>query len=283
MLGNFLIGLREGLEAAIVVSILIAYLIKINRRDQIRSVWIGVGLALVMCLGFTTALAVTSTTLSDSAQEAFAGVVSLLAVGTVTWMIFWMKKAARALSGELRQGVDKALVTGAAALVTLAFIAVAREGLETSIFIWSTIQATGATAGPVFGAILGLLTAVALGFLIYNQTVKLNISTFFRWTGVLLILVAAGVLMYAIHEFQELGWLPGEDNIAFDVSSTIPPESWYGSVLKGAINFTPAPSVLQVVAWFAYVIPVTVLYFLPPKQSAETSESAPQEQAPAAS
>jgi len=283
MLGNFLIGLREGLEAAIVVSILIAYLIKINRRDQIRSVWIGVGLALVLCIGFTAALAVTSTTLSDSAEEAFAGVVSLLAVGTVTWMIFWMKKAARALSGELRRGVDQALVTGASALVTLAFIAVAREGLETAIFIWSTIQATGVTAGPVFGAILGLLAAVALGFLIYNQTVKLNISTFFRWTGVLLILVAAGVLMYAIHEFQELGWLPGEDNIAFDVSSTIPPESWYGSVLKGAINFTPAPSVLQVVAWFAYVIPVTVLYFLPPKQSAETSESAPQEQAPAAS
>ncbi len=283
MLGNFLIGLREGLEAAIVVSILIAYLIKINRRDQIRSVWIGVGLALVLCIGFTAALAVTSTTLSDSAEEAFAGVVSLLAVGTVTWMIFWMKKAARALSGELRRGVDQALVTGASALVTLAFVAVAREGLETAIFIWSTIQATGVTAGPVFGAILGLLTAVALGFLIYNQTVKLNISTFFRWTGVLLILVAAGVLMYAIHEFQELGWLPGEDNIAFDVSSTIPPESWYGSVLKGAINFTPAPSVLQVVAWFAYVIPVTVLYFLPPKQSAETSESAPQEQAPAAS
>ena len=283
MLGNFLIGLREGLEAAIVVSILIAYLIKINRRDQIRSVWIGVGLALVLCIGFTAALAVTSTTLSDSAEEAFAGVVSLLAVGTVTWMIFWMKKAARALSGELRRGVDQALVTGASALVTLAFVAVAREGLETAIFIWSTIQATGVTAGPVFGAILGLLTAVALGFLIYNQTVKLNISTFFRWTGVLLILVAAGVLMYAIHEFQELGWLPGEDNIAFDVSSTIPPESWYGSVLKGAIYFTPAPSVLQVVAWFAYVIPVTVLYFLPPKQSAETSESAPQEQAPAAS
>ena len=283
MLGNFLIGLREGLEAAIVVSILIAYLIKINRRDQIRSVWIGVGLALVLCIGFTAALAVTSTTLSDSAEEAFAGVVSLLAVGTVTWMIFWMKKAARALSGELRRGVDQALVTGASALITLAFVAVAREGLETAIFIWSTIQATGVTAGPVFGAILGLLTAVALGFLIYNQTVKLNISTFFRWTGVLLILVAAGVLMYAIHEFQELGWLPGEDNIAFDVSSTIPPESWYGSVLKGAINFTPAPSVLQVVAWFAYVIPVTVLYFLPPKQSAETSESAPQEQAPAAS
>ena len=106
MLGNFLIGLREGLEAAIVVSILIAYLIKINRRDQIRSVWIGVGLALVLCIGFTAALAVTSTTLSDSAEEAFAGVVSLLAVGTVTWMIFWMKKAARALSGELRRGVD---------------------------------------------------------------------------------------------------------------------------------------------------------------------------------
>lgn len=283
MLGNFLIGLREGLEAAIVVSILIAYLIKINRRDQIRSVWIGVGLALVLCIGFTVALAVTSTTLSDAAQEAFAGVVSLVAVGTVTWMIFWMKKASRALSGELRRGVDEALVTGAAALVTLAFIAVAREGLETAIFIWSAIQATGVTAGPVIGAILGLLAAVALGYLIYNQTVKLNISTFFRWTGVFLILVAAGVLMYAIHEFQELGWLPGEDNIAFDVSSTIPPDSWYGTVLKGAINFTPAPSVLQVVAWVSYVIPIMVLFFLPPKRSTSTSEGSPQETAPATS
>lgn len=283
MLGNFLIGLREGLEAAIVVSILIAYLIKINRRDQIRSVWIGVGLALVLCIGFTVVLAVTSTTLSDAAQEAFAGVVSLVAVGTVTWMIFWMKKASRALSGELRRGVDEALVTGATALVTLAFIAVAREGLETAIFIWSAIQATGVTAGPVIGAILGLLAAVALGYLIYNQTVKLNISTFFRWTGVFLILVAAGVLMYAIHEFQELGWLPGEDNIAFDVSSTIPPDSWYGTVLKGAINFTPAPSVLQVVAWVSYVIPIMVLFFLPPKRSTSTPEGSPQETAPAAS
>jgi high-affinity iron transporter len=283
MLGNFLIGLREGLEAAIVVSILIAYLIKINRRDQIRSVWIGVGLALVLCIGFTVVLAVTSTTLSDAAQEAFAGVVSLVAVGTVTWMIFWMKKASRALSGELRRGVDEALVTGASALVTLAFIAVAREGLETAIFIWSAIQATGVTAGPVIGAILGLLAAVALGYLIYNQTVRLNISTFFRWTGVFLILVAAGVLMYAIHEFQELGWLPGEDNIAFDVSSTIPPDSWYGTVLKGAINFTPAPSVLQVVAWVSYVIPIMVLFFLPPKRSTSTPEGSPQETAPAAS
>ena len=283
MLGNFLIGLREGLEAAIVVSILIAYLIKINRRDQIRSVWIGVGLALVLCIGFTVALAVTSTTLSDAAQEAFAGVVSLVAVGTVTWMIFWMKKASRALSGELRRGVDEALVTGASALVTLAFIAVAREGLETAIFIWSAIQATGVTAGPVIGAILGLLAAVALGYLIYNQTVRLNISTFFRWTGVFLILVAAGVLMYAIHEFQELGWLPGEDNIAFDVSSAIPPDSWYGTVLKGAINFTPAPSVLQVVAWVSYVIPIMVLFFLPPKRSTSTPEGSPQETAPAAS
>ncbi|CAB4773949.1 unannotated protein [freshwater metagenome] len=137
--------------------------------------------------------------------------------------------------------------------------------------------------GPAIGAVLGLGAAVVLGYLLFKRAVKLNLSTFFRWTGVLLIVVAAGVLTYAIHEFQELGWLPGEDNIAFDISSTIPPDSWYGSVLKGAINFTPAPSVLQVIAWFTYVIPITVFYFLPPKQSTSTSESAPQEQAPAAS
>ena len=283
MLGNFLIGLREGLEAAIVVSILLAYLIRIDRRDQIRSVWIGVSLAVVLCLGFTGLLSLTSAELPEKAEQAFTGVISLLAVATVTWMVFWMKKAARSLAGELRNRVDDALVVGSTALITLAFIAVAREGLETAIFIWSTIQSTGSTLGPAIGAVLGLGAAVVLGYLLFKRTVTLNLSTFFRWTGVLLIVVAAGVLTYAIHEFQELGWLPGEDNIAFDISSAIPPESWYGSVLKGAINFTPVPSVLQVVAWFAYVIPITVLYFLPPQQSPETSESAPQEQAPAAS
>lgn len=274
MLANYLIGLREGLEAALVVGILVAYLTKIGQRARVGAVWTGVGAAVGLSVGVAAALAITSSELSATAEEAFAGIVSLLAVAGVTWMIFWMKRVSRTLAGELRAQVDTAIATGAGALVALAFVAVAREGLETAIFVWSAAQATGSTATPVLGALLGLATAVALGYLLYKGSLRLNLATFFRWTGALLILVAAGVLMYAVHEFQELGWLPGEENLAFDVSSTIPPESWYGSLLKGAVGFTPAPSVLQALAWLAYTIPVAVLYFRPHRVSAAAPASA---------
>jgi len=263
---NYLIGLREGLEAALVVSILVAYLVKSGRRDRLGPVWCGVGVALALSLAFGALLTFTSSQLSFRAQEAFGGTLSIIAVGFVTWMVFWMRRTARSLSTELRGRMDAALAMGTGALVLTAFLAVGREGLETALFIWSAVQATGQNTQPVVGAALGLATAVVLGYLFYRGALTINLATFFRWTGAVLIVVAAGVLAYGVHDLQEAGILPGLNDLAFDVSGTVPPDSWYGTLLRGTVNFTPATTWLQAVAWVAYVVPVFVLFLRPTKQ-----------------
>jgi high-affinity iron transporter len=263
---NYLIGLREGLEAALVVSILVAYLVKSGRRDRLGPVWCGVAVALALSLAFGALLTFTSSQLSFRAQEAFGGTLSIIAVGFVTWMVFWMRRTARSLSTELRGRMDAALAMGTGALVLTAFLAVGREGLETALFIWSAVQATGQNTQPVVGAALGLATAVVLGYLFYRGALTINLATFFRWTGAVLIVVAAGVLAYGVHDLQEAGILPGLNSLAFDVSGTVPPDSWYGTLLRGTVNFTPATTWLQAVAWVAYVVPVFALFLRPTKQ-----------------
>ena len=263
MIANYLIGLREGLEAALVVSILVAYLVKAGRRDRLGPVWAGVLVAVGVSLAFGALLTFTSSRLSFQAQEAFGGSLSLVAVGFVTWMVFWMRRTARSLSAELRGRMQAALAMGTGALVVTAFLAVGREGLETALFIWSAVQATGQNTQPVIGATLGLLSAVVLGYLFYKGALRINLATFFRWTGLVLIVVAAGVLSYGVHDLQEAGILPGLNSLAFDVSAAVPPGSWYGTLLKGTVNFTPATTWLQAVAWLAYVVPVLVLFLRP--------------------
>jgi high-affinity iron transporter len=270
VIANYLIGLREGLEAALVVSILVAYLVKAGRRDRLAPVWVGVLGAVALSLAFGALLTFTSNQLSFEAQEAFGGILSIIAVGFVTWMVFWMRRTARSLSGELRGRMETALSMGTGALVVTAFIAVGREGLETSLFIWSAIQATGQNTEPVLGAALGLLTAVVIGYLFYKGALRINLATFFRWTGAVLIVVAAGVLAYGVHDLQEAGILPGLNSLAFDVSGAVPPDSWYGTLLRGTVNFTPATTWLQAVAWVVYIVPVFVL-FLRPTRSATTA------------
>ena len=265
MFANYLIGLREGLEAALVVSILIAYLVKTDNRAKLPLVWAGVAVAVGVSVLFGAALTFTSQSLSFQAQEAFGGIMSIIAVGFVTWMIFWMRRTARGLSGELRNKMDAAINIGGVAVAIMAFIAVAREGLETSLFIWAAVQSTGSGSAPLIGAALGLLTAVVLGYLFYKGAVKINLSKFFTWTGFALILIAAGVLAYGVHDLQEAGILPGLNNVAWDATAAIPPGSWYGSLLKGIFNISPAPSILEVVVWVAYVVPVTYLFFRKPK------------------
>ncbi len=265
MFANYLIGLREGLEAALVVSILIAYLVKTDNRAKLPLVWAGVAVAVGVSILFGAALTFTSQSLSFQAQEAFGGIMSIIAVGFVTWMIFWMRRTARGLSGELRNKMDAAINIGGVAVAIMAFIAVAREGLETSLFIWAAVQSTGSGSAPLIGAALGLLTAVVLGYLFYKGAVKINLSKFFTWTGFALILIAAGVLAYGVHDLQEAGILPGLNSVAWDATAAIPPGSWYGSLLKGIFNISPAPSILEVVVWVAYVVPVTYLFFRKPK------------------
>lgn len=268
MVANYLIGLREGLEAALVVSILVAYLVKSGRRDRLAPVWGGVVLAIALSLCFGALLTFTSGQLSFQAQEAFGGTLSIIAVGFVTWMVFWMRRTARSQSKELRGRVETALAMGTGALVVTAFIAVGREGLETSLFLWSAVQATGQSTEPVLGAVLGLLTSVVIGYLFYKGALRINLATFFKWTGALLIVVAAGVLSYGVHDLQEANILPGLNSRAFDVSNAIPPSSWYGTLLKGTINFTPATTWLQAIAWTAYIVPVFVLFFRPSRPTA---------------
>lgn len=260
MFANLLIGLREGLEASLVVSILIAYLVKVNRRHEIRYIWIGVVSALVSVIAIFTVITIVFDNLSFYWQEVVGGTLSILAAILVTWMIFWMRRTARTLKRELEGHLESALELGAGALITIAFLTVGREGLETAAIIWSTIVGS-TTTGPFIGAAAGIAIAVVLGYLIYRGALKVNLSRFFTITGALLIVVAAGVLAYGIFDLQEAGVLPGFAMRAFDISSTIPPDSWYGTLLKGTVNFQPDPSWLQVVAWIAYIVPVLFLYF----------------------
>jgi high-affinity iron transporter len=260
MLANYLIGLREGLEAALVVSILIAYLVKSERRELIRFVWFGVAAAVSLSLAVGAALTFGTRGMPDEVEEAFAGLMSILAVALVTWMIFWMARRARFLKGELQSQLDRAADAGVWALVLMAFVAVAREGLETALFIWSAVQANGGGPAPFSGAALGLATSVGLGWLIYRGALRLNLRTFFTWTGAGLVVVAAGVLSYGVHDLQEAGLLPGANRMAFDVSAAIPESSWYGTLLKGVFNFSAETTWLQLVVWLAYLIPTMTLF-----------------------
>jgi high-affinity iron transporter len=260
---NFLIGLREGLEASLVVGILVAYLVRTGHRDRLRPVWLGVGVAIAASLAVGAALTFTSRSLSFKAQEAFGGSMSIVAVAFVTGMVFWMRSQSRALKHELQGRLDSALTGGTFALFLVALLAVGREGLETALFLWTSVQAAGSSTNPVLGAAIGLILAMVIGWLIYKQSVRLNLATFFRVTGAGLVVVAAGVLAYGIHDLQEANILPGLNALAFDVSRTIPPSSWYGTLLKGIFNFSPASTWLQVVAYVSYVVPVMILFFRP--------------------
>jgi high-affinity iron transporter len=262
VLANYLIGLREGLEAALVVSILVAYLAKVDRRDRLPYVAGGVAVAVSVSVVFGALLTYTSTTLlSDfKSPELFAGSMSVLAVVFVTWMVFWMRRTARGMRSELDGRLSTALEVGKIAVALTAFLAVAREGLETALFFWSAVQAAGSTASPVAGFSLGIVTAVVLAWLLYRRSVKLNLARFFTWTGAGLIVIAAGVLSYGIHDLQESGAIGGLNTLAFDVSEQISLGSWYGALLKGIFNFTPQTTVVQAVAWLGYLVPVMALF-----------------------
>ena len=278
---NALIGLREGLEAALVVVILLAFLTKTNRTWGIRYVWLGVGTAVALSVVLGAALTYGTRQLSFEAQELIGGAASIIAVGFVTAMVFWMKSAARTISGELKGRLDNALDLGPLAVALVAFLGVGREGLETAIFFYATAQAAGAGNNlPLLGWLVGFAGAVLLGWLIYRgRPADQPRRASSRGPASRSIFVAAGILSYGIHDLQEAGVLPGLNNLAFDVSGTIDPGSWYAALLKGIFNFTPATTVLQAVAWVLYV--GTVLFFFlrpaaaaPPRPSPSSAPAA---------
>jgi len=266
---NALIGLREGLEAALVVVILVAFLVKTERRWALRYVWSGVALAVVLSVGVGAVLTFGTRQLSFEQQELIGGSASILAVAFVTGMVFWMRTAARTISGELKGKLDRALDVGPLAVALVGFLGVGREGLETAIFFYATTQAAGqGTSQPLVGFVVGILAAVVLGMLIYKGAVRINLGTFFRWTGALLVVVAAGILSYGLHDLQEAAFLPGLRTLAFDVSHVIDPGSWYATLMRGIFNFTPATTVLQAVAWVLYVGVVLTLFLRPQRPPA---------------
>ena len=282
MLANFLIGLREGLEASLVVSILIAYLVKTDRRHHIRYIWGGIAAAVLLVVATFTAINIAIGSLPFRTQELVGGTLSILAAGLVTWMIFWMRRTARGLKKELESEMATAVTLGPIAVAIVAFLTVGREGLETAAIMYGTV-ADAYTPKPFLGAAGGLLIAVVLGYLIYRGAISVNLGKFFTITGFLLIIVAAGVLAYGVYDLQEAGFLPrltgdvggiGDlGNQIFNISSTIPKDSWYGTLLKGTVNFQPDPSWLQGICWSIYLAVILPLYLRKPKAAATPSES----------
>ncbi|MGB8380490.1 MAG: iron uptake transporter permease EfeU [Dermatophilaceae bacterium] len=266
---NALIGLREGLEGALVVVILAAFLVKTERRWALRYVWLGVGVAVGLSVLLGAVLTFGTSRLSFEAQELVGGTASIIAVGFVTAMVFWMRTAARTISGELKGQLEKALDVGPWAVAAVAFLGVGREGLETAIFFYATTQAAGAgNVLPMLGWLVGLGAAAAFGLAIYRGALRIDLGRFFRWTGVLLVFVAAGILSYGVHDLQEAGVLPGLNTLAFDVSTVVDPSSWYAALLKGILNVTPQTTVLQAAVWVLYVGIVLPLFLRRPKARA---------------
>jgi high-affinity iron transporter len=271
LFGSGLIGLREGPEAAIVVSILVAFLVKAQRRDALKWVWLGVGAAIVMTVAVFLVIQFGENTISGLAAEAIAGIASLVAVAIVTTMVLWMKRAAASISGELRSDMQRALETGSLAVLALAFLAVGREGVETALFMVGYAEAQ--TSWPLIGLVIGVLAAAAIAYGMYAGAIRIDLARFFRYTGVFLILVAAGILSYGVGALQTVGWLPGLSAKAFDISTWLNWSSWYGEIVQGVFNITPTPTVLQLLAWLAYLVLVLSIFLRPTGSPAKPDPS----------
>jgi len=265
-LPNLLIGLREGLEAGLIVSILLAAVRRTagvqGGRVSSAPVWLGVAAAVVLALSFGAVLTFYRSVLSTTGQEALGGLLSVVAVGLVTGMIFWMRRTARTLTSELRTKVADALRVSAAALALTAFLAVGREGLETALFLWTTAQVSGQTVAPLVGAAVGIAAAVLLCVLLYRGAARLDLSVFFSRTAVALIVIAAGVFAYGLGDLQDAGLLPGHTWLAFDLSHRINPGSWWVTLVTGVTELSPSMTWLQVVAYVVYLVTVLTVFLM---------------------
>lgn len=267
LLGSGLIGVREGLETGIVVMILVAFLVRSDRRDALRWVWLGVAVAVGAVLAVFAGIHYGTSTISGLAAEAVAGVASLIAVAIVTGMVLWMRRAAAHISSDLTAGMTRALELGPAAILLLAFLAVGREGLETALLMVGYAENTSGSSWPLVGLVLGVLVAVVLTIGLYQGTVRIDLRKFFTWTGAFLVVVAAGILAYGVRAIQTVGWLPGLGSRAFDISAVYDQSSWYGTLLAGIFNFRPDPTVAQVAAWCVYLAVVMTLFLRPSPRS----------------
>jgi len=267
MLPTYLLSLREGLEAALIIGIVLGALSKIRRSDLSPAVWLGVLSAVGVSILTAVLLTSFGMSLEAEAEQIFEGITMLIAAGILTWMIFWMRKQARFLKSELEAGVNKAAAsTGKRAMFWLAFIAVVREGIELALFITAAFfagdqtQVTSNIIQTLAGTILGLGTAVLLGWTLFATTVRLDLRRFFQVTGILLILFAAGLVAHGVHEFNEVGWIPAIVEHIWDVNAIVDENSVAGQLLKTLFGYNGNPSLTEMIAYFAYLIVVTVLW-----------------------
>ena len=264
MLPTFVIGLREGLEAALIVGIVAAFLRQRGRLDALRWVWMGVGAAVLICAAGGVALKIASNDLPQKQQEGLETVVGAVAVGMVTYMAVWMRRHSRGLKAELEGAASGALAEGSAwALVGMAFFAVLREGLETAVFLLAAFDASGNATASGIGATAGVLMAVALGYGIYRGGVKINLNRFFLATGMVLVLVAAGLVMTALHTAHEAGWLNAGQQQMLDLSWLVQPGTVLGSVLTGVVGLQAFPTTIEVAGWLLYFVPLTAYLLWP--------------------
>lgn len=265
MLSTFLIALREGLEASLIVGMLAAYIIKTGRTHLLKAMWFGVGLAVFASLGFGALLSLASSELSEKVEPYFAGFTSLLAICFVTWMIFWMKRTAKNLNKEIAGRVDAVAHMGGLALALAAFFTVAREGLETSLFLYTNFKNVSQSSRPFIGLVLGLFLAVVLGVGMYRRTIKVNIKKFFAYTGSALLIIAAGVFAHGLNEFQNIGILPGANSYLWNWHNA---PSWFDSLIDGTFGISSQFTYLQAFAWVFYL-----LTFLPAYLSSHSKKS----------
>src|SRR4051794_12288531 len=271
MLPTFFIGLREGVEAALIVGIIAAFLRQEGRRDALRWVWLGVLAALAICSAVGVALQVLDAELPQRRQEGLETVVGLVAVGMVSGMIVWMRRHAHGMARELRASAGAALAQGSVgALVGMAFFAVIREGMETAVFLLAAFQSATNPTTAGLGALLGVLVAAGIGLGIYRGGLRINLARFFRITGFVLVLVAAGLVSNALHTAHEAGWINGGQAQALDLTWLVVPGTWTASLLTGMLGLQPQPVVVELVGYLVFAVPMAVFVLWPqrPHQAA---------------
>ena len=281
MLATFVIGLREGLEAALIVGIIAGFLANQGRRDALRQVWVGVGIAVLICVAVGVTLELLTADLPQAAQEGLETLIGLLAVAMVTYMILWMRRHARHMRAELESSATAALARGSAgALVGMAFLAVLREGFETAVFLLAAFQASTSPLEAGGGALLGVIIAVVLGYGIYRGGVRLNMARFFRITGAVLVIVAAGLLMTAAHTAHEAGWLDAGQQRAADLSVLVQPGTPISSLVTGVLGIQPFPTVVEGLVWVLYAVPLLVYVLWPQRRPVRRRPTAEPRPAP---
>ncbi|HEY9527950.1 MAG TPA: iron uptake transporter permease EfeU [Anaerolineales bacterium] len=280
MLPTYLLSLREGLEAALIIGIVLGALSKIRRSDLSPAVWLGTLSAVGVSILTAVVLTAFGMSLEEKAEQIFEGVTMLIAAGILTWMIFWMRKQARFLKSELEAGVNKAAAsTGKRAMFWMAFVAVVREGVELALFITAAFfagdqtQLTSNIIQTLAGTILGLGTAALLGWTLFATTVRLDLRRFFQVTGILLILFAAGLVAHGVHEFNEVGWIPAVIEHVWDVNAIVDENSVPGQLLRILFGYNGNPSLTEMIAYFAYLVVVTIQWRREPAPARATATS----------